>query len=365
MDFIDKINELANRIPKQIDYCLTEEATKNAMVMPFINALGYDVFNPFEVVPEFVADVGIKKGEKIDYAIHREGKPVMLFECKWANADLNKEHASQLYRYFAALPDVRFGILTNGVVYRFFTDLDNPNVMDNSPFFVFNMLEYDDRHVNELKKFTKSAFDLTQIMTTASELKYTAALRAILEREFAQPSEDLVKLLVAQIYDGKMTAKALAQFAPLVERTLKRFITDQVNLRLKTALEDTSKMQKATLEPPTPEPTVDVGKDEPEIVTTLEETEGFYTVKAILRDVMDVKRLHMKDAKSYCAILIDNNNRRPICRLHFNRKQKLISLFDKGQQDEEKLPIEDIDAIYQFADRLRATVALYNLQSKP
>lgn len=358
MDFIDRINELANRIPKQIDHCLTEEATKNAMVMPFINALGYDVFNPFEVVPEFVADVGIKKGEKIDYAIHRDGKPVILFECKWANADLNIEHASQLYRYFAALPDVRFGILTNGVNYRFYTDLDKPNVMDSAPFFVFNMLEYDDRHVNELKKFTKSAFDLTQIMTTASELKYTAAIRAILEREFVQPSEELVRLLAAQVYDGKMTAKALAQFAPLVERTLKRFISDQVNIRLKAALDDTSKGQKAQ-EPLVPEPMPDATKEAiKEIVTTQEELEGFLTVKAILREVIDITRLHMKDAKSYCAILLDNNNRRPVCRLHFNRGQKHIGLFDKGK-DEERVPIDGIDDIYKHSDRLRATIALY------
>lgn len=359
MDFIDRINELSARIPKQIDYCLTEEATKNAMVMPFINALGYDVFNPLEVVPEFVADIGIKKGEKIDYAIHRDGKPAILFECKWANADLNVEHASQLYRYFAALPDVRFGVLTNGVIYRFFTDLDKPNVMDGSPFFVFNMLDYDERHINELKKFTKAAFDLTQILTSASELKYTAAIRAILDREFSQPSDELIRLLVTQVYDGKMTAKTLAQFAPLVGRTLKRFIADQVNTRLKSALDDTNKAQKSQ-EPPVPEPMPEDTKAAmaQDIVTTQEEIEGFLTIKAVLRDITDVKRLHMKDAKTYCAILLDNNNRRPICRLHFNREQKYIGLFDKDK-DEERVPIDSIDDIYKHADRLRATIALY------
>lgn len=118
MDFIDRINELAARIPKQLDYCTTEEATKNALVLPFINALGYDIFNPTEVLPEFTADVGIKKGEKVDYAILQNGKPIMLFECKWSGADLSKAHVSQLYRYFNVVPDVRFGILTNGIRHK-------------------------------------------------------------------------------------------------------------------------------------------------------------------------------------------------------------------------------------------------------
>lgn len=166
MDFIDRIQELSNRVPKQLDYCKTEEATKNALIMPFINALGYDVFNPTEVVPEFTADIGTKKGEKVDYAIFQDGNPIILFECKWSGADLSKVHASQLYRYFATLPAVRFGVLTNGVIYQFYSDLDAPNVMDKKPFFTFNMLDFQERHVNELKKFTKSAFDLDNILTT-------------------------------------------------------------------------------------------------------------------------------------------------------------------------------------------------------
>lgn len=156
MDFIDRIQQLANRIPQQMEHCQTEEATKNALVMPFINALGYDVFNLGEVIPEFTADIGIKKGEKVDYAIMMDGKPIMLFECKWAGADLNKVHASQLFRYFNSVQSVRFGILTNGMIYRFHTDLDAPNRMDEKPFFEFNMMGFQDRDVVELKKFTKN-----------------------------------------------------------------------------------------------------------------------------------------------------------------------------------------------------------------
>ena len=136
MDFIDKIQELSARIPKQLNHIQTEEATKNALVMPFISALGYNVFDPTEVTPELCADVGVKKGEKVDYAILREGKPIILFECKHHAADLGKVHASQLYRHFS-VTEARFSVLTNGLVYGFYTDLEAPNKMDERPFFEF------------------------------------------------------------------------------------------------------------------------------------------------------------------------------------------------------------------------------------
>ena len=136
MDFIDKIREFASRIPNQLGHIQTEEATKNALVLPFITALGYNVFDPTEVVPEFTADIGTKKGEKVDYAVLKDGKPILLFECKWCGTDLEREHASQLYRYFS-VTDGRFGVLTNGIIYRFYSDLEKENKMDEKPFFEF------------------------------------------------------------------------------------------------------------------------------------------------------------------------------------------------------------------------------------
>ena len=141
MDFIDQVRALASRVSTAKDSVSTEEATKNAMIMPFIQLLGYDVFNPSEVTPELVADVGTKKGEKVDYAILRDGKPIMLFECKKAGGDLHINHASQLFRYFH-VTEARFAVLTNGLTYRFFTDLEKPNKMDEKPFFEFNILDF-------------------------------------------------------------------------------------------------------------------------------------------------------------------------------------------------------------------------------
>jgi hypothetical protein len=192
VDFADRIRDLATRIPKQVANIQTEEATKNAFVMPFIGALGYNVFDPTEVTPELHADVGLKKGEKVDYAILLDGKPILLFECKWHGADLSKEHASQLYRYFS-VTEARFSVLTNGIAYRFYTDLDAPNKMDAKPFFEFDLLNYREQDLEELKKFSKSAYDLQLILNTASELKYTKEIQRILAQQLQDPSEEFVR----------------------------------------------------------------------------------------------------------------------------------------------------------------------------
>ena len=114
MDLIERMREISNDAPRRLEHIKTEEATKNAFVMPFIQALGYNVFDPTEVVPEFTADIGTKKSEKVDYAIIQGGQPIILIEAKSATADLNEEHASQLFRYFS-VTEARIGILTNGL----------------------------------------------------------------------------------------------------------------------------------------------------------------------------------------------------------------------------------------------------------
>lgn len=363
MDFIDRLRELSALLPKQLEYCLTEEATKTALVMPFINALGYNVFDPREVVPEFVADIGIKKGEKIDYAVFMNGAPIMFFECKWSGADLNQVHASQLYRYFAAVQQVRFGILTNGVSYRFFTDLDAPNRMDDKPFFEFNLGNFNDRHVEQLKKFTKPTFRVEDILTTAAELKYTAAISRLIAAEFEKPSDTFVRYFTSQVYSGRMTQVVRDQFADITKRALQRFLNDRINDLLTTAMQATPAPVAAT---PTPAAEAGNGEEaEPkrQIMTTAEEMEAFFAVKSVLRGVVDVKRVRMRDTKSYCGILLDDNNRLPICRLYLDREQKFLGLFDEAR-NERRVVIKEIDDIYQYGEALVARVRLYLAERK-
>jgi hypothetical protein len=355
MDFIDKIQDLAVRIPKQLDHIQTEEATKNALVMPFIGTLGYNVFDPTEVTPELDADVGIKKGEKVDYAILHEGEPIILFECKSHKYDLDKAHASQLYRYFS-VTQARFGVLTNGIIYRFFTDLEESNKMDSKPFFEFNLVEFRERHVQELKKFTESAFDLDSILTTASELKYTRAIKRVMAEQMQEPSDDFVRFFASQVYSGRLTQPVREQFAIITKKAIYQYINDRINQRLESALAG------ELVQPEGPEGAeieAEAAEDEgPKIETTPEEKEAFYIVKSILREVVDADRVIMRDVQTYCGVLLDDNNRQPICRLRFNSAQKYLGLIDENK-DEEKVPIDDLDEIYQYADRLRATPKYY------
>ena len=359
MDLIDKVKEISKRVKLQQSFIETEEATKNAFIMPFISALGYDVFNPLEVVPEFTADTGTKKGEKVDYAIKKDDKTIILIECKWSGSDLQANHASQLYRYFS-VTEARFAVLTNGLIYQFYSDIDEKNKMDSKPFFEFNILEFEDHQIEELKKFTKSAFSLEDILNTASTLKYAGAIKKILAKELKEPSEAFIRFFVSQIYDGRITQQVIEQFTDIVKDARNQFVNERVNQRLKSALSaDGSETKEIEQESNTGSSSQT--EEEPEedngIVTTQDEIDGFNIVKAILYKVLDVNRVVMRDTKSYCGVLLDNNNRKPICRLHFNYSQKYIGIL--SNKKEERIPIDNVSEIYNHADAIRATIAEY------
>lgn len=349
MDFIDHLRGLSARVATTKDMLQTEEATKNAMVMPFIQILGYNVFDPLEVTPELVSDIGTKKGEKVDYAILKDGKPIVLFECKKAGADLNINHASQLFRYFHVTA-ARFGVLTNGLVYRFFTDLEQPNKMDQTPFFEFNILDFKDRDVEELKKFAKAAFDVDAIMTTANDLKYTRAIQNRLADWTINPSEDFVRLVSVDLLGNKRFTPAVKdQFTLITKRAFEQLLGERINERLKVAMTPEA---SPAVEAATPVIPVD-GMVEPLVVTTAEELEAFHIVRSIIRSVVSPRRIFMRDAQSYCAILLDDNNRKPICRLRFNNAQKLFLGLVDGKE-EERVAIESVDDIYNYSDRIIA-----------
>ena len=356
MDFIDQLRSLASRISNVREMIQTEEATKNAMVMPFIQLLGYNVFDPLEVTPELVADVGTKKGEKVDYAILKDAKPIILFECKKCGGDLGINHASQLFRYFH-VTEARFGVLTNGLMYRFFTDLEQPNKMDEKPFLEFNILDFKDQDVEELKKFTKSVFEVEAILTTASELKYTRSIQNLLADWMANPSEDFVRLVSADFLAGKRFTPAVKeQFTSITKRAFQQLIGDRINERLRGAM--TSEVAPKSEEPLGGVTSEATGTDIPLLISSAEEIEGFHIIKSILRDSVASRRVFMRDAQTYCAIILDDNNRKPICRLRFNNTSKMVLGLMKGKE-EEKFFLSDLDQIYIHADALKATVAEY------
>lgn len=355
MDFKDQIKQLGDRVIKLKDQIQTEEATKNAFIMPFLQSLGYDVFNPTEVVPEFVADIGIKKGEKIDYAIFKDGNTTILVECKHWAQNLNL-HDGQLLRYFH-VSKAKFGVLTNGINYRFYSDLVSPNKMDEKPFLEFNITEIKDNQIEELKKFHKANFDAESIVNTASEMKYMNELKHLLHQELTEPTSEFVKYLAKQVYPSVVTAKVLEQFRVLTKNSIQHYISDLITERLKIALtkEDEKSKKENVTEISAEQNLEDISK----INTTEEELEGYLIVKTILRQKIPATRVTYRDAQSYFAIFLDDNNRKAVCRLYFNGGKKFIGLFDENKK-ETKNEIGSLDEIFNFSTELLKTIENYD-----
>lgn len=358
MDFIERLQALAKKVSQVSGNLATEEATKNALVMPFLHSvLGYDVFDPNEVIPEFTADTGTKKGEKVDYALIKDGVVQILIECKKYGEQLSPKHANQLFRYFS-VTNARIAILTNGSQYQFYTDLDAPNKMDEKPFLTLDLEDLDEHIVPEIKKLTKSSFDVESVVDAAGELKYLNQIKRILSEQFQAPEEDFVKFFTSRVYEGVQTAKVKSQFLEITTKALKQFLNDSINYRLKSAIgADAKETIKLDAKAESEDETLSAN-DKPKIHTTDEEIEGFNIVKAILRQKVGVARICSRDTQSYFGILLDDNNRKPLCRLWFNTKQKYIGVFDEDK-NETRHPIETVDDIFNFSEHLQNTLSLY------
>ena len=361
MDFIDQLKQFTKRVESMKDSLQTEEATKTALIMPFFSMLGYDVFNPQEFVPEFTADVGIKKGEKVDYAILKDGEPVILVECKAITENLDR-HDSQLFRYFGTT-SAKFAILTNGQYYRFYTDLDNPNKMDEDPFLTINILDVRDNQVPELKKFCKSVFDVDSIFSTANELKYVHEFKDVFTQQLTDPSDDFIRFFLQGCYSGPKTQNVLEKFRPILRKALNDYISETTNDKIKTALggsggsvsiSDTS-APAAPAEDAAPE---EDGKREPNIVTTEEELEAYFIVKNLLADLVDVHELTYKDTESYINILYKSNTRKWICRLRLTDSVKYLIIPDENKK-ETKYALQDVYDIRQYGPQLEEVLKRY------
>lgn len=347
---LEQLHQRVNGLKEQIS---TEEATKNAFVMPFIQILGYDIFNPTQVIPEYIADIGTKKGEKVDYLIKNDNVPIMIIECKnWKeNVDA---HNSQLHRYYH-VSKARFGVLTNGIVYNFYTDLEKPNIMDDKPFLTINLEDLKDNSIKVLENFTKSEYNLESILDSAEALKYIRAIRKEFEKEIENPSDEIVRLLVNRFFDKPLTANRMTAFKEYTKRALNISISESISSRLKSALVINENIETEK----TNSVSVDENNDSQKVITTDEELEAFQIVKAIVREKITAERIAYRDTQSYFGILLDDNNRKPICRFHFGATRKQIELFHNGKDSGEKVLLNSLDEIYNFRNELHKTLENY------
>ena len=348
MDFNDLVKQFSERVSALKDTISTEEATKMSLIVPMFQMLGYDVFNPLEFCPEYTADVGIKKGEKVDYAILENGAPNILIECKSSSEQLDK-HSSQLFRYFGTTP-AKFGILTNGLIYRFYTDLEESNKMDMVPFLEIDMLNLKDTSINELKKFCKENFDKEKIFSTAEELKYSSLIKNVLSSEYDAPSEDFVRFVLTNIYEGQKNQRVIDKFTPVVKKSFSSFVNEIVNNKISSAL---------TSEPENKEEEdLNATTTTSKIVTTEEEIESFYIIRGMLAEVVPVEDIVHRDTESYFGILYKDNNRKPICRINLDKKNKQLFIPDENKKFQ-KFYIDSLNDLYKFKNQLIESVKRY------
>lgn len=351
MDFIDELKQFAKRVERLRETIMTEEATKTSIIMPFFQLLGYDVFDPNEFLPEFTADVGIKKGEKVDYAIIKDGQPVILIEAKWCGDSLEK-HDSQLFRYFGTT-SAKFAILTNGITYKFFTDLEETNKMDSRPFLEFDITNIKEAYVHELKKFHKNAFDVETIFDTAEELKYSNEIIKFMSQQLRTPSDDFVRYILGEVYSGTRTQNVVDKFRDIVKRSLNQFINDLMSDKITTALRASATPEEE--DEVVPEDSAAATKEEttPRIVTTEEELEAYFIVRHILEEIVDRERIYHRDTESYFGIILDNNRLKWICRLRLDGAKKCV-IFPTEDKSQIRHEIDRVDDLYKYRSELEA-----------
>lgn len=355
MDFIDEIRQFSQRVSSLKEMLTTEEATKNALILPFFQLLGYDVFNPMEFVPEFTADVGIKKGEKVDYAIILNGSPAILVEAKWCNDPLDG-HDSQLFRYFATT-SAKFGILTNGIVYKFYTDLDEPNKMDLTPFLELNLLDVDENAVAEVKRFSKEKIDIEEAFSAASELKYTNMIKALLQKQRANPDEAFINYVLSEIYPGRRTQQVVERFSGIIKKAVNAYLTDVINGTLKSAIQRHDE-PNTTADQDSDEELETIDEPASKILTTQEELEAYGMVKSILAETLPLELISYRDTETYFAICFEGNVRKWICRLKLSGSKKYVFIPNQ-EHGTLKLPLETADGILEYKDQIIESAARF------
>lgn len=336
MDFIDKIHDLQAHAREQIkliemDNAPKEEDTKTALIQPFINdVLGYNTANLKEVKTEFNIDGG---SLKIDYAILKDGIPIILIECKKCVDVLDKKHIIQLKTYYPNIKGAKskFGILTNGIIYKFYTDTQNKNILDDDPFFEFDLLNMSCSAITELERFTKSS-DIDSARIRADELKKQKDIKGIIEKLFessSEDSEDFAYFIAKKAQVPFVSDKVIKEYAKLTKDAIDEYISERIRKKWEHAMDHDSKNE-----------------------TTKEELEAYYIIKTLLNDVVEPDEIFAKDSENSIGILYNSGESQKIlCRLYLNDGTKYIGLIDEIG-NEMKTSINSIDDIYKYSDQI-------------
>ncbi|MBD2100204.1 type I restriction endonuclease [Leptolyngbya sp. FACHB-261] len=315
MGFTEDVAKLSEQVHKRSEQVVGEESTKMALIIPFLSTLGYDVYDPTEVMPEYIADFAVKKAgqfEKVDYALSISGTVVMLVEAK-ARGQKAEAHDGQLSRYFNGLPATKVAIVTNGVEYRFFTDLRDKNIMDKEPFFGFNILNYSSKDIESLKLFHHDNFDAETIGRQAEEMVYVESMTELVGNQLRSPSESFMRFLLGELgIEGRITTKVLGKFEPIIKKSIQSslvaMMTRSISQEIAHPVELDKPAHHAMLEE-IAEEEIEPTSDGPQVETTAEELEAFEKVKAVALTSkaynLEVKH---KDVVSYFGVNVGKSS---------------------------------------------------------
>ena len=361
MTFEDEIKEFSKTIPNKLEHIDSEETSKIALITPFLRLMGYDTTNPAEVKAEYTADVGTKQGEKVDFAILQDGEPLVFIECKSASNELTTDNISHLYRYFS-IKDIQIGFLTNRVEYKLLKKKKKKNRMDEKPFLDIDLLNLTKKDMKELEKFKKVNFDIDEVVSRADNLKYRNSIKKTLLSEFENPTDDFIKAIGRQVYDGKLTPGIKEKFGNIISIAINEIINERVNKTLANAVASNEEEQEDNNNIEAEEEII----SEDGIITTDIEKEGYFIVRSIASEIVDPDKVAIRDRKHYCNILYDNNQRYPIVRFYFNNEDHLrvefydeITLTSNGGKKGEKVDIENVSEIYNHKERILSVVNEY------
>jgi len=337
MKFQEQLNDFAERIEDLAPSIMTKEATKVAMVLPFIQILGYDIFNPKEFIPDHKAYVDTNKMVKVDYGITtNNGEPTFLIVCKPCY-ELVECFNPDLFNYFMDA-DVKFVVLTNGAIYKIYTALDGAEAIDAAPLLEFNLFDLNEKVILEIAKFAKENLDVDKIIGDATEMISIDLIKNWLNAEMKEPSPEMIKLIVDSTCPGSTNQKALNKFMPLVKKAFEQIMKE--SMRSDLTVDDLAELPNLKVEE-TP-----VVKS-----TTMDEFEAFVIVKSIIRGVCSLDKVFYRTNESYFGILYEDNNRKCICRVYLNAGIKYITIPD-AEKKHIRYEITTVDDIYNYGEEM-------------
>lgn len=352
MGFAEDIDKVAVTVRKNADLVVGEPATKQQLILPFLQALGYDIWDPSEVIPESIAAVATKTKaghlNKVDYAIAINDTVVMVVEAKARN-EKPEIHYGQLKSYFDATLSAKVGICTNGVEYRFFTDLRNQNLMDKEPFFIFNLFDYQPKDLESLKLFHRDNFDTFAIKLEAEEMVFVKGMAVLIGNLLKDPSDELIRFLIGELsklddgyaIDGKITSKKIEQFKPIAKKAIQTCLLELMTRSLNQEMQQPSSLATPPIPPASPANYANSGYgpngSQLEIVTTEEELAAFEKIKAIAGTSTAYQfEINHKDTISYFGVNLEGKTTWWFLRFYLTPKKKSFIT---------RLPLEEIQPL--------------------